>query len=292
MDVQLALDARAALGEGPTWHPQQQRLYWVDIEGMKLHEFDPDAGTDTAYDVGCRVSAAVPRASSPRGMILATQFGFQAFDLDARRLSPMADPESDLSDNRFNDGKCDPHGRFWAGTMSLVRKRGAASLYVLESDGSVRKVFGGVSTSNGLDWSPDRSTMYYIDTPTLQVAAFDYDGDSGTIGGRRVVVRFPEGVGRPDGMTVDAEGMLWIAHWQGGRISRWNPADGSLLESVSLPADRVTSCAFGGPNLDRLYVTTARHGLDEAALARQPHAGGLFVLRPGVCGLPATLYAG
>jgi len=290
LTVELALDARATLGEGPTWDAEKQRLYWVDIDEMKLHAFNPLDGTDTACEVGCRVGAAVPRASG--GMILATQFGFEAFDLETGKRTLLADPESHLRDNRFNDGKCDPRGRFWAGTMSLVREPKAAALYVLDTDGSVRRVLDGVTTSNGLGWSLDQSTMYYIDTPTLEVAAFDYDGDTGTIDRRRVVVKFPDGVGRPDGMTVDAEGMLWVAHWDGGRVTRWDPADGSLLLTVPLEADRVTSCTFGGPDLDRLYVTTAREGLDEEALARQPHAGGLFVVEPGVRGLPAVPYGG
>jgi sugar lactone lactonase YvrE len=176
--------------------------------------------------------------------------------------------------------------------MSLIRQASAASLYCLDTDGAVRHVFGGVTTSNGLGWSPDQRTMYYIDTPTLQVAAFDYDGDTGTISNRRPIVTFPSGVGRPDGMAVDAEGRLWIAHWDGGRISRWNPEDGRLSLEIPLPVARVTSCAFGGPNLDRLYITTARHGLTEPQLAEQPHAGSLFAVSPGVAGLPANEYLG
>jgi sugar lactone lactonase YvrE len=163
---------------------------------------------------------------------------------------------------------------------------------VLETDRSVRRVLGGVTTSNGLDWSPDGSTLYYIDTPTLEVAAFDYDAAAGTIDDRRVVIRFPQDAGRPDGMTVDGEGMLWIAHWEGGRVSRWNPRTGTLLDQVPVPALNVTSCTFGGPGLDRLYITTARVGLDAAQLQAQPHAGGVFAVEPGVGGFPANQYGG
>lgn len=289
MKVELILDAKAELGEGPFWHPRENCLYWVDIEGKSLHVHDPEGEPDALYEAGCRVGAAVPRRSG--GLVLATEFGFEAFDPKTGTRTPIADPESDRPDHRFNDGKCDARGRFWAGTMCLAKKPDAA-LYVLETDGSVRCVVEGVTTSNGLGWSLDRKTMYYIDTPTLQVAAFDYDETAGTLAGRRAVVAFPQGVGRPDGMTVDAEGMLWIAHWAGARISRWDPGTGEVLAMVSVPAGNVSSCAFGGPDLDRLYVTTARHKLDAESLARHPHSGGLFVVEPGVCGLPADEYGG
>lgn len=289
MNVELAIDARAELGEGPFWHPRENRLYWVDIEGGSLHVHDPEGVADTAYDVGCRVGVAVPRRSG--GLMLGTDHGFESFDLTTATRTPVVDPESDLPDNRFNDGKCDCRGRFWAGSMCLA-KRPEGNLYVLEADGTVRRAIQGVTTSNGLAWSLDQRTMFYIDTPTMQVSAFDYDAGRGTIANRRAVIRFPQNVGRPDGMTIDAEGMLWIAHWAGARVSRWNPATGALLATVAVPAANVTSCAFGGKNLDRLYVTTARHKLDAEALARYPHSGGVFVLRPGVCGLAANEYAG
>jgi sugar lactone lactonase YvrE len=290
MNAELVFDAQAALGEGPHWDADQQRLVWVDIEREQLHVYDPAGDADTAYDVGCKIGAAVLCQSG--GVMLATHHGFENFDLNTLQKTLVADPESHRPDNRFNDGKCDSRGRFWAGTMSMVREPEAGSLYVLETDGSVRRLFGGVTTSNGLGWSPDDATMYYIDTPTLQVAAFDFDAAAGTIDNRRVIITFPPDVGRPDGMTVDAEGMLWIAHWDGAQISRWDPHRGQLLDTVRLPARRVTSCVFGGPHLDQLFITTARHGLDQATLDQQPLAGGLFVLEPGVRGLPTNRYGG
>jgi sugar lactone lactonase YvrE len=290
MNVDLVVDAKATLGEGPVWHPREARLYWVDIERGELHLHDPDREKDAVYQVGCRVGVAVPRHSG--GMMLATEFGFEAFDLAAQERTPIVDPESHLPDNRFNDGKCDARGGFWAGTLSMKREPGAAALYALETDHSVRRALEGVTTSNGLDWSPDRKTMYYIDTPTLQVAAFDYDEADGTIDNRRVVVSFPQGIGRPDGMTVDCDGMLWIAHWDGGRVSRWDPRTGTMLQEIAIPALNVTSCTFGGPELDRLYITTARYGLDTAQLEELPHSGGVFVVCPGAGGLPAHEYGG
>lgn len=288
--VDLVLDVRAALGEGPVWHPREQRLYWVDITAGRIHVHDPQGAQDLVYQVNQMVGAAVPRRSG--GLVLAAQHGLGTFDLDRQELALLATPEQHLPDNRFNDGKCDPRGRFWAGTMSLIRQLAAASLYCLDTDGTVCHVLGGVTTSNGLDWTDDQRTMYYIDTPTLQVAAFDYDADSGAISNRRASITFPSGSGRPDGMTLDAEGMLWIAHWEGGRISRWDPRTGRRLQEIALPVARVTSCAFGGPNLDRLYITTARHGLTDQQLADQPHAGSLFAVTPGVTGRPANEYLG
>ncbi len=289
-ELELVVDAKALVGEGPVWYAPKQVLYWVDIEGAALHVHDPNGEPDAVYPVGCRVGAAVPRKSG--GMVLATENGFEAYDWDTGKREPIADPESHLPNNRFNDGKCDVRGRFWAGTMSLIKEENAGSFYVLEPDHTTRHLFGNVTTSNGLGWSPDGRTMYYIDTPTLLVEAFDFDEENGQISNRRTVLKFPDGVGRPDGMTVDAEGMLWIAHWEGGRVTRWNPADGSLLHTVHVPADRVTCPVFGGKHLDTLYITTARIRLDDEALTRQPHAGGLFALRPGVQGLPSHEFSG
>lgn len=288
--VELVVDAHAALGEGPVWHTRDERLSWVDIEGGKLHVHDPHGEADAVYSVGQRLGAAVPRRSG--GMILAMEDGLSAMDLSSGRSTFLSTLEEHLPDNRPNDGKCDPRGRFWIGTMSKIRKTGAASLYRVDPDGSIHHMLGALTNSNGLDWSPDQRTLYHIDTPTLRVTTSDYDVETGAIANRRVVVEFAPDVGRPDGMTVDAEGMLWIAHWDGGRVSRWDPAKGQLLQEIFLPAARVTSCAFGGPNLDRLYITTARFGLDEVQLRQQPHAGGLFVARPGVAGLASYEFAG
>lgn len=290
MNVSLLVDAQADLGEGPIWDHTLKQLYWVDIEAGQVHIHRPGVELDRVLPVGCKVGTVVPRASGH--LMLATAQGFEAFDTDTCQRTTLADPERHLPDNRFNDGKCDAKGRFWAGTMSMTRQQHAGSLYVLDTDHCVRKVLDGVTTSNGLDWSPDLSTMYYIDTPTMKVQAFDYEAQTGAITHQRTAVTIPEGVGRPDGMTVDAEGMLWVAHWDGSRVTRWDPASGELLQTILLPADRVTSCTFGGEQLDTLFITTARHGLTPEQLARQPHAGGLFAAKPGVCGRPANRYGG
>jgi sugar lactone lactonase YvrE len=287
--VELVLDAKATLGEGAIWHAPGQVLYWVDILAGQVHIFDPASGADRAVEVGQAVGTVVPRKAG--GVMVALKHGFGSLDLDSGELRLWADPEADKPANRFNDGKCDPAGRFWAGTMQEgVPKQGA--LYVLEADGRVWRALSEVSTSNGLVWSHDHQTMYYIDTRTREVAAFDYDLATGAIANRRAAVTIPPTDGFPDGMTMDAEGMLWVAHWDGGRVTRHNPADGRLLQTLTLPVSRVTSCAFGGPRLDELYITSARTGLADAELAPQPLAGGLFRARPGAVGVPAYEFAG
>jgi sugar lactone lactonase YvrE len=290
MDVELVLDAKATLGEGAIWHARAERLYWVDIEPGRLHIFNPLDGSDRAFELGQMVGTVVPRTRG--GVMLALQHGFAAFDPQTGRLQPWCDPEEQLPRNRFNDGKCDPAGRFWAGTISLDREPRAARLYCLEPNGRVHTRLEGVTNSNGIAWSLDYATMYYIDTPTRQVTAFDYDLATGGLGNPRTVIAVPADSGKPDGMTIDAQGMLWIAHWEGGCVGRWDPHGGALLATVPVPARRVTSCAFGGPDLDELYITTARIGLTESDLVLQPHAGGLFCARPGVGGVPAFDFAG
>jgi len=280
----LVLDEHALLGEGAIWDSAAALLYWVDIEGSTVHIFDPATGSDHAIDVRQQVGTVVPRRSG--GLVLALADGFAHLDLDTEQLTPLWElPE----DNRFNDGKCDPAGRLWAGTIGPA---GSANLYCLFADLHVEHKLDGITTSNGICWSHDAKTMYYIDTRTQTVAAFAHDAQSSAIGPRRVAVTVPKEMGHPDGMTIDAEGMLWVAMWDGWSVTRWDPASGRLLDTIPLPAARVTSCAFGGPDLGTLYITTARTGLDKGALREQPHAGGLFRLTPGVRGVAAVPFAG
>ncbi len=288
--VELVLDAKAELGEGALWHAQAQRLYWVDIIRGEVHVYDPRAQTDRTIRVGQQVGTVVPRRSG--GLMLALHHGFASLDLDTEQVTVLNDPEQALPNNRFNDGKCDPAGRFWAGTMDMAEAPGAGSLYRLEADLAVSKQVDNVTTSNGLVWSLDQTKMYYIDSGAQTVDAFDYDHATGAIANRRSVITLPKEYGIPDGMTMDEEGRLWVAGWGGRRLSRWDPADGRCLQVIELPASQVTSCAFGGPNLKQLYVTTARTGLQPEVLAEQPLAGGLFVVEVGVRGLPAYEFAG
>ena len=288
--VELVLDAKARLGEGAVWDAARQVLYWVDIEGHQVHAFDPATGHDRSFALGDYVGTVVPRARG--GVALTLGRTFAALDLETRKVTVLGEPaeEKVRLGNRFNDGKCDPRGRFWAGTMAVSEARAAGGLYRLDADGSVHRILDDVSISNGIVWTADR--MYYIDSPTREVAVFDYDDATGSVSNRRVAVRFPADHGWPDGMALDAEGMLWIAEWDGSRVSRWDPANGKLLRQIMLPVSRVTSCAFGGPDLDEMYVTSAWTRLTEEARRDQPLAGGLFRVDPGVTGAPTFSFAG
>ncbi|RXZ81302.1 SMP-30/gluconolactonase/LRE family protein [Paenibacillaceae bacterium] len=280
----------ADLGEGPSWLESASQLYWVDINKGLIHIHDPATSSNRMLDVGFKVGAAVPRQAG--GLVLATVNGFYFIDTDTGHLSFIHDPESDVTGNRFNDGKCDAAGRFWAGTMGLTGQKGTGALYCLDTDLTVRKVIDNITCSNGLAWSADNKTMYYIDSPTKQVVAYDYDLAAGEISNGRVAVQIEDNTGVPDGMTIDDEGMLWVAQWGGHQVSRWNPATGEKLGMLPIPATQVTSCVFGGPRLDTLYITSARTGLNEQALAAEPLAGSLFRAVPGVRGTATMLFGG
>ena len=288
MEAKLVLDTQAQLGEGAIWHAPTQRLYWVDIEGKKLHNYHPDSGKTYTVDVGERIGTVVLTEGDKA--IVALQTGIFELDLKSERLSLIANPLKGMTDVRFNDGKCDPVGRLWVGSMHLSAQSKAASLYRLEANRNVIHVLGDITISNGIAWSLNHRTMYYIDTPTGYVQAYDYESSTGNIKNPRVVVRIPEGEGYPDGMTIDEEGMLWVAHWGGSKVVRWDPANGGKLLEIAVPAPHVTSCAFGGDSLDTLYITTAREGLTDGQLAAYPHSGGLFMVNPGVKGIPANLF--
>jgi len=288
--AECVLDAKATLAEGPCWLESHQALLWVDIEGSSICLFDPQTGDNQKWPTPSHVGVAVPTRCGD--WLAATQHGFLRLDPATGEITMLVDPEEELPRNRFNDGKCDPQGRFWAGSISYDRTPGAASLYRLDENLSVQRMLADVSTSNGLTWSLDGSTFYYIDTPTRRVDAFDFSPTTGEISHRRTVIRVPEEMGKPDGMTIDREGMLWIALWGGWCVSRWDPVQGELLGRVHVAAERVSSCCFGGPDFSQLYITTARSGLDQEGLDNQPLAGGLFRVETGHQGLPCTPFAG
>lgn len=276
---------RVEHAEGPFWYGD--RLGWVDIMAghLWLAAFDGTALTDPRmYDVGRPLGAAVPRAEG--GWLLAAGTGFASLDEDGT-VTPLTGDLADTATIRMNDGKCDPAGRFWAGTMAYDESPGAGALYVF--DGTVRTVLANVTISNGLGWSPDRRTMYYIDTPTGHVDAFDYDPATGGVTGRRHVVRV--GGGHPDGMHVDDEGFLWVALWGGGAVHRYDPS-GRLTATVRLPVTNVSSCCFGGPDRSTLFITTSQQGLSPERRAAEPDAGRVFRVDAGVSGPPATPFGG
>jgi sugar lactone lactonase YvrE len=289
IQAEVVLDSRATLGEGAIWDSRKKLLYWIDILKGQVHTFNPATGQNSHIEIGQYVGTVVPRQNGE--LMLAMKNGFGSLNPDTGKLTLIHNPEVHLPGNRFNDGKCDPAGRFWAGTMSMEGKEKSASLYCLHTDFTVQKMIENVSISNGLVWTSDNKTFYYIDTPTFQVAAYDFELSTGKITNRRIVISIAEQEGFPDGMTIDAEDMLWIAHYGGGQVCRWNPKTGKKMQSIQLPVSQATSCAFGGENLDELYITTARENMPEEQLQKEPLAGALFrVLKMPVKGVPAYYF--
>lgn len=287
--VTLEIDARAALGEGAIWHPLENVLYWVNIEGCTLFVFDPETKTNRSFALNSRVGTVVPVATG--GVLVALQNGIHFLDTRTGRLQFIGNPLTD-SNIRFNDGKCDPSGRFWVGSMHLRFNEGVASLYRMNTDQTVDKVLDGVTVSNGIAWTQDKKTMYYVDSHLRRIDAFDYNDEDGAISNRRVVVSIPEGGGSPDGITLDEAGNIWAALWGANAVACFDSRTGNLLQKFDIPAPHVSSVAFGGKELDTLYVTTARGELSAAQLNAFPLSGGLFSLKPGVKGLPASFYSG
>jgi len=287
--VEVALDAHADVGEGPVWDSIRGELVWVDIPRNLVHWLRPSDGRLESYDAGQPVGAVAVRAAG--GFVVAMRDGFGLLDRGSGELRLVCPVEREQSANRMNDGKCDSAGRFWAGTMALDMSPGAGGLYRLGKDLQAVQILPSVSVSNGLGWSRDDRAMYFIDSTTNGIDVFDYLPEDGRVDHRRRLIDVAPDAGLPDGMTVDAEGFLWVALWDGWAVHRYAP-DGRLDTVVELPTAQVTSCAFGGKDLDELYITSASGGLTEQARRDQPHAGAIFHVRPGVEGLPAQAFAG
>jgi sugar lactone lactonase YvrE len=286
---ELVLDAHAVLAEGPVWLAPTGELLWVDIEPGNVHWFDPGTGADRSQHVGDPVGAAVPDRDG--GLVLALP----------RRISRLAagaqEPEVIVSlpgdpDSRMNDAACDRRGRLWVGSTTESETEPRGKLYRVDPDLGSEEVLDGIVVSNGIDWSPDDSRMYYIDSPTRRVDVLDYDIETGAATNRRVLHALADDVaGIPDGMCVDAQGSLWVALWGGSCVLGLTP-EGELHTRLDLPTNQITSVAFGGDDLRTLYITSAAFGLDAATLAAEPHAGGIFAADIGVAGLPSTPFAG
>lgn len=277
------LPVQSQLGEGPRWHPLEQSLYWVDIEGQLIHRFHPASGQHTSWEIGVPVGCLAFRQQG--GFVLATSRGFQ-FWSPGEPLRAIHDPEDSKAGARFNDGAVDAAGRFWAGTLC----EGASSaLYRLDTALNVSRMIENVTISNGIGWSPDGHTLYYTDTLRLTIAAYDFDLDSGAISNRRVFVSTEGEEGVPDGLAVDAEGCVWSARWGGWKIVRYAPT-GEKLAEIELPVQQPTSCAFGGKDFQDLYITSAWTELSVKARSLQPHAGDLFRIRVDTPGLPVHFF--
>ena len=292
--VEAILDCKALLGEGALWHAPTRTFFWIDILQHRVHRYDPETGQNDTFEVGEPVGTVVVRQSG--GLLLGLVHGFGALDLDSGKVEYVVRVEHDRDDVRFNDGKCDPAGRLWCGTMAEdpFATPDAGALFVLEPDLSVREIFGGVGCSNGIVWSADRKTMYYIDTVRKEVSAFDYDFETGTVSNRRTAVAIDDGEhGFPDGMAIDANDHVWVAMWDGGRVLHCDPEKGEIVEVLEVPgAKNVTACAFGGDDLGDLYITTASAGFTDEDWERYPQGGALYRARPGVTGGPSFEFVG
>lgn len=283
MQPQLLLDARAELGEGPFWDTRTQTLHWLDILNKRVY-----AGPDLLAQLDEFIGCAAPRADG--GLILALKNSI--VDLKPGSIKPaVLAALSEPVNNRLNDGKCDPAGRFLAGSMDLNESAPTGALYSFDGK-TITKLLSGITISNGLTWSPDHQTFYYTDTPTRQVTAFDYDLATGQVANPRPAVRVPDGLGWPDGMTSDTDGNLWIAMWGGAQVTKWDPRTGHLLDQIPMPVLQPSSCIFGGADLNELYVTSARKGLGQADLAKYPLSGGLFKIDTDVTGVPTFQFRG
>ena len=286
-EVEHVCSAQAELGEGPVWHPDEKQLYFLDITRGRQHRFNPRTGAFVTVNLGVVTGSMGVRASG--GWVMATRKGFALWDSASNQMTYIGDPDADESEQvRFNDGKTDPQGRFWAGKMSDTFTN---SLYRLDADRSIHRMESGIGTSNGLGWSPDQRTFYFTDSPAMKIYAYDYDAASGSISNRRVFASIPEGEGLPDGLTIDSEGCVWSARWGGWRVVRYRP-DGSIDSVVKLPVELVTSCAFGGPDLTELYITSAYIEVPRNRRAEQPLAGDVFRVKTTIQGLPEPRFLG
>jgi sugar lactone lactonase YvrE len=286
--------ARALLGEGPLWSEREQALYWTDILGRKLHRYTPESGEQRTWPFDEFICTVAERELRGRegNLIVTLHSGFAFFDTETATLTPLHDPEPTLESNRFNDGKVDPRGRLWAGTMDIACKAPTGSLYRFDTQRNCVRWESGYAVSNGPVWSLDGATMYHNDTVNGGVYAYDFDAETGEASNRRLFLQIDPVNGYPDGMTVDAQGGLWIAHFSGARVVRFL-ADGSIDRRIDLPTSDVTSCTFGGPGLRTLFITTSTAELSEEQRAKQPLAGSLFACEPeGLHGVPARKYGG
>jgi len=289
--VQATLEVKceATLGECPVWDEQNQLLYWVDILSGKLFRYDPVRQDLSIFEIGEHLGSFALREE--RGAILAMKTGFYYYDFEKKQSSLITDPEKNLPNNRFNDGKCDPKGRFWAGTLSYDLNQGAGSLYCLDKHGQAILKASGFTIPNGMAWEPVSKKFYLIDSPERCVYSFEYDED-GSLHKRTVVIKLEEDFGMPDGMTIDNENKLWIALYNGFKVIRVDPVRGDILFEISLPVPQVTSCTFGGADLNEIYITTAREHMSDEDIREAPLSGSLFKAILPFKGQPATKFAG
>ncbi|RCJ17655.1 gluconolaconase [Nostoc sp. ATCC 43529] len=281
--LQNVLEARARLGEGPVWDSTKKLLYWIDIFNHRVHQFYPATGKDRFFDVGDVVGAIAPAGTDRLIITLRRHLAF--LNTQTGEVTPILEVEANMPNNRINDGKCDPQGRFWFGSMSTIEKPDA-NLYRYDADGSLHLMETGLTISNGLGWSPDQKTFYLTDSPQQKIYAYDFNSVTGNITNRRIFVDLTHESFYPDGLTIDSQGNIWSAMWNGWCVIRFNPQGAEILR-IELPVPLVTSCTFGGEDLQTLYITTASVGLSQAEIDKSFYSGDLFALQTDVTGLPS-----
>lgn len=288
MKAEHLFSSQCILGESPFWHPARQSFFWVDIENGKLFEHHLATVKTTVKSFPHRLTLVLEGKENE--LILALDRKIASYNLDTGELKWLAEVETELPLNRFNDGKCDAKGRLWIGTLSTEFTEGSGSLYSVSRDLNPGKQLDQLTISNGMAWTGDNKTFYFIDTPTRQINAFKFDLDTGALEFDSVAVEIPEELGMPDGMCIDEEGMLWVAHYGGAGVYRWDPGTGGLLQQVEIPAPHVTSCAFGGENLDMLFVTTAQENMSAQQLKSYPKSGDVFLVKTQAKGSEANRF--
>ena len=284
-------DAGATLGEGTLWSVRHQSLFWVDILGKRLHRYTPDSNARESWHFDEEISAVSEREHALE-LIVTLRHGFAYFNTENGHLQRLHQPEPERTGNRFNDGKCDANGRFWGGTMDFDCQQTTGALYRYEANGLCTRMADGYTVTNGPTWSLDGRTLYFNDTVKAQIHAFDFDPDTGGISNQRVWLQFAPDDGFPDGMTTNAEGLLWVAHWGAACVTCHHPESATELERIYLPTRHITNCAFGGSDLKTLFISSARFGLTTEQLTAEPLAGGLFCVDMALPGLAANTFAG
>lgn len=285
-DVQVYIQSKAELGESPVWDAKKDRLLWVDISLKRLHLYDYDKKIEKQYQFDDEVGNVF--LDEDEDILLALGDQIIKYNLKTSKLTDYFSLENKAV--RFNDGKCDSDGRVYIGTTSNTGEMGTCHLYCIENEKVYSEKESNISISNGLGWSPDNSKMYYIDSPTRQIWSYDYDLSTGTMDNKRVIINFSEEDGVPDGMTVDSNGCLWVAHWGGAKVSVWNPSTYECKKEIPIPAPHVTSCTFGGANMNELFITTARVDLTKEELENYPLSGSVFRYKASVTGLPTNRF--
>ena len=283
LTASLLYPSQCILGEGPMWHTKRKTCFWVDIEGQLLFEYNFQTKEINSWKIPHRVSVIIEEEND--SLLLGLQGGLARFDLKSAALKWLLDIDKEKNNHRCNDAAVDCEGRLWIGTMERSFKTGMGTLYCIHKNFSAEAKVNKVTISNGMAWSPDNKKFYYIDTPQQTVACFLFDATSGNIQFEKIAVQIPEVMGMPDGMAIDAEGMLWIAHWGGFGVYRWNPVSGNLIDKIDVPVPQVSSCAFFGDELDQLIITTASEKLSKKDLKKYPHSGDTFVAKTKVKGV-------